>query len=204
MTQRTLLIAIAGRMGVGKSTLATGLIHDVVSWPDALGDTACYRLAFADALRREVGEKFLVPDELLGKFADKDTPVDNLFAQGRTVRQLLQQHGAARRAEDPDYWVKQTDRAYLKNLQSPHGGYPGLPRLYVIDDLRYPNERDWVRRNGGIVVWLGSQAKADVDAHESEQYVVPDPDMLFTYKQVRENYAREVLGKYVERHFYSD
>jgi hypothetical protein len=114
---------------------------------------------------------------------------------------LLQQHGADRRAEDPDYWVKRMDRDYQYEL---HRHDAKEPKLFIIDDLRYPNERDWVRANGGIVVWLGSQAQADVDAHESEQYVVPDPDMLFTYKQVRENYAREVLGKYVERYFTLD
>lgn len=57
----------------------------------------------------------------------------------REVREWLQRHGEAMRQRDPDHWVRKLDAAIA-----------GRHRV-VISDVRYPNEVEYVTRNGGRV-----------------------------------------------------
>lgn len=88
-------------------------------------DLVVRRVAFADGVREEARE-------LWGWNGVKD-------AAGRT---LLQEIGAHRRAEDPEYWIK---RAFSKiDL--------GFSRtIWMIPDVRYVNEANRVRELGGEV-----------------------------------------------------
>lgn len=62
------------------------------------------------------------------------------------MRALLQVYGQAKRAIDPDYWVKRAETAldYLN---------PG--NVFIFDDVRFENEVDWIQDQGGVVIRLG-------------------------------------------------
>ena len=133
------LIALCGAAGAGKDTVADML--------------PARKLAFADALDREVAEAWGVEPHVLRCRETKETPSpllriervreeDEGFLDFRAVsdqsewrspRQILQWWGAYRRDQDPDYFVKQT---------RPDGDT-------VITDVRFPNEAALVRQLGG-------------------------------------------------------
>lgn len=141
------LIALCGAAGSGKDTVADML--------------PARKLAFADALYREVAEAWGVEQHVLRCRDTKETPTgilalfrcadDSFVAEShladhwgvaRSPRQILQWWGDYRRAQDPDYFVQQTaaDVAFARN----EGCSP-----VVITDVRFPNEAALVRQLGG-------------------------------------------------------
>lgn len=61
--------------------------------------------------------------------------------------ELLQRIGVGRRQTDPDIWV----RAAAWLMQEWEDDFKGV-QMIVIPDLRFPNEADWIKRHGGIVL----------------------------------------------------
>lgn len=138
------LVALCGAAGAGKDTVADML--------------PARKLAFADALYREVAEAWGVEQHVLRCRETKETPtgilaiqsckafgfwpwaVENLTAPlyESSPRQILQWWGDYRRAKDPDYFVNATAQ-HIAN---------GLGPL-VITDVRFPNEAALVRQLGG-------------------------------------------------------
>ena len=117
-------IGLTGKMGAGKDFTFSTL-------KEMTDDVV--RVGFADALKAEV-TKFLQPADP-GFFWQK--PYSD------PVRRLLQWWGTDfRRTEDPDYWVNMTER-YARKQE---------PRIPVFTDVRFPNEADMIRRNGGFIV----------------------------------------------------
>jgi hypothetical protein len=151
------VIGLAGKMGVGKDTVAA-----------MLRMRGYKRLGFADCLRHEVAQAIkernppagLHPEFAAmirkGRFTERE-----VYAKptGDTMRTLLQYWGTEfRRANDPLYWIDKMAICAYDN--------------YVISDLRFANEADWVREQGGKV-WLitgrmEGWARSN-DPHESEQ-----------------------------------
>ena len=119
------LIGITGRAGAGKTYLANELV--------TLFDNGT-RISFAAQLRKEI-------EEVMGA----DCP--NLWRKPTSpeARWIMQQYGTEfRRKEDPNYWVnKGMQEAYVL-IKMGH--------TVVFDDIRFPNEGDAVRREGGILV----------------------------------------------------
>ena len=131
------LIALCGAAGAGKDTVADML--------------PARKLAFADALYREVAEAWGVEQHVLRCRETKELEAPNLSVahckdagfrtncwrdfhnRPRSPRQILQWWGDYRRAQDTDYFVKQT---------RPDGDT-------VITDVRFPNEAALVRQLGG-------------------------------------------------------
>ena len=131
------LIALCGAAGAGKDTVADML--------------PARKLAFADALYREVAEAWGVEQHVLRCRETKEIEATQLSVahcqelefrtncwrdfhnRPRSPRQILQWWGDYRRAQDPDYFVKQ---------MQPDGDT-------VITDVRFPNEAALVRQLGG-------------------------------------------------------
>ena len=131
------LIALCGAAGAGKDTVADML--------------PARKLAFADALYREVAEAWGVEQHVLRFRETKETMLDclatmrcadfgfidyiapNFWNRARSPRQILQWWGDYRRDQDPDYFVKQMRP----------------DRDTVITDVRFPNEAALVRQLGG-------------------------------------------------------
>lgn len=139
------LIALCGAAGAGKDTVADML--------------PARKLAFADALYREVCEAWGVEQHVLRCRETKETPTDDLWIAGcndrgfadlkiledwvapRSPRQILQWWGDYRRAQDPDYFVRKLyDDLRIEGYSSDK---------HVITDVRFPNEAALVRQLGG-------------------------------------------------------
>tara|TARA_B110000240_G_C13461025_1_gene436654 strand:+ start:886 stop:1515 length:630 start_codon:yes stop_codon:yes gene_type:complete len=133
------LVGITGRMRTGKTTLANALadIHNgkVVS--------------FATYVRREVAEGFF-PIRVSSAIDDEFNPAMKSWLELETankssIRPILQAWGHGKRTLiSTDYWVDAMDRD-LKNSDED---------IIFIDDVRYPNEIDYIVSNGGFIVRL--------------------------------------------------
>ena len=138
------LIALCGAAGAGKDTVADML--------------PARKLAFADALYREVAEAWGVEQHVLRCRETKEKPLEALAvdlcndatfredfakhwpAMPRSPRQILQWWGDYRRAQDRKYFVDATTLAIVDCLDD-----------VVITDVRFPNEAAMVRQLGGQI-----------------------------------------------------
>ncbi len=116
--------AFYGPPGSGKSTLA----HSMERY---YGGQV---ISFAEALREEVSQAYDI------------SPRDLIYVpQKYKHRKLLQEYGAEKRAQDPDYWVK----AWLDKYHQ-HLGFG--TRSFWVDDVRYDNEVDVLVDEGFVLV----------------------------------------------------
>lgn len=79
------------------------------------------------------------------------------------VRKLMQVYGQAQRYQDPDYWMRY-GMAYAMRLR----GLTNETVPVVFDDVRFVNEADAIRRQGGIIVRLENVSLAHTDDDVSE------------------------------------
>lgn len=119
-----------------------------------------HRLAFADPMKEFYHYIFNVPPE-------------------PKPRQGYQWFGQEMRKHDPDVWVRQLASRYL-HVKERYGGCP-----VVITDVRQPNEHQWCRENGFVIVRVfasdetrirrlkqrGDNFKPEDLNHETERYV---------------------------------
>lgn len=114
------------------------------------------RIAFADTLKEEVHQQ--LQDQFPPGF-DPEQEKDRAIFNGKTLRQHYIDHGAKRRAEDPDYWV--------------HAAFRGREKLLanadiVVTDWRFPNE-------GAVVERIASQHQVPVITIRLFRHEVPIP-----------------------------
>lgn len=169
---RNRLLAVSGKMGAGKDTLAPALARRL--WPD----TTNLRMSFATPLRKEIDmiiEATAFADDegdYLYKINHRlpNPPDDDVLRVARrlalkaimrenavtaadhtpSMRRLLQWWGTdVRRASDPDYWVVKAMSMVDDELDDGHAVY--------MTDARFVNELESVRNDGGILV------RVDVD-----------------------------------------
>ena len=140
------MIAISGKAGTGKTTLAAILVSKLgFPW---------IRASFADSLKKEAASLFdLAPASLYtekGKAAEFEVQpselehlgIHTVYPELLSVRRILQLRGQYCRSLDRDYWVK----AFAHDFFSTDN--------LIIDDLRYPNELDYCRDRSAYCVRL--------------------------------------------------
>lgn len=161
-----MIIGISGKMGTGKTTLADMLV-------DRLGGK---RESFASALRREVSELFGIPESLLGDREYKERGKVTVGNRIISPRQLMQWWGGIRRDGNLNYWVNQTVRKDVEPYM-------------VIDDVRYWNEAEVIKKRDGILIRLEPyddwQSGSGPD-HASETELDGYPATLTFYPQYGE------------------
>lgn len=134
------LIGLSGKKHSGKDT-----IFEILG-----GKIPVCRLAFADALKREVARAFGVG-------------VDEVEEYKELYRPILQAWGMLRRElKGPDYWINQISSA----LCAKYGETPDA--TFVITDVRLPNEFEYVRNLGGRMVRVVRPGHELDDSHISE------------------------------------
>jgi len=184
-----MLIGLSGPAGVGKDTIA-----------DYLVETHSFtKFSFSDALYREVSEAFGIPVEELQRRDAKEVPHWRLTAyhcrdtefEGLMLnaardagaepleawyykfspRWVLQRWGTDyRRAQDPDYWIKETAlwvQAWLDVTRDDGEYHGGL----VNTSVRFPNERVFIEKLGGLVWHV---RRRDTGATASQQDYVSE------------------------------
>lgn len=170
------IIGLSGSIGSGKTTMATRLVevHGFVrvGYADTLKDEVARTLrrplkAYLRAIRPDLRTR----DDLGGIEEDRwDQYIRSALWDHRDefTRALLQAWGTElRRTENPDYWIGQWEQRVIR-----------LPRV-VVDDCRFVNEVEAIRRLGGFLVRIrrpGYQA----GGHTSETALAEWQDFDFT------------------------
>lgn len=179
-----MIIGFAGKAASGKTTAARHL--------EKLLGAEVRILPMASLLRREV-EDFLrlsgaadrvallygdqqdklTRFEIDEKSAKQQCPAwDSFIAENRdiqqhpglttlNVRRILQWWGTEyRRAQDPDYWTKAWQDALTEAADNP-------PHI-LVDDVRFDNEVEVIRKNGGILIRVERPGFDGANDHSSE------------------------------------
>ena len=185
--RKPLIIALTGRPGAGKDSIA-----DVLAPQQGFA-----RIAFADALRREVCEAWRIDLRMLTDRPTKELELPALAAgmcsdpafmrwvadggdsltAPRSPRWTLQRWASFKRQFTPDYFASIVERWIRRQLGS------GWTRI-VVTDLRDPVEAAMLRRLGAKVVRVHrpelAAMPADTAMHVSEQHhrIKADADIL--------------------------
>lgn len=124
------LIGITGKLGSGKDYITHNVIIPII-------EKLKYRYlqcAFADQIKINVMTKYNI---------NYDEVYINKTAQSR---QLLQTEGTdVARSQDTNIWIK-----YMNNWIKVHE-MRGIS-VYIISDVRFKNEMNFIKENGGIVI----------------------------------------------------
>jgi hypothetical protein len=159
----SLLIGLIGKKRSGKDTFAR-----------ALSPLGIQRFAFADPLREALltlNPIIFGYDDFASPPMEGDTRLADLINeygwevakdQFSEVRYLMQNYGVGIRKIDPDFWLRATSQQVdAARFQQGHD--------CVITDVRFPNEAEWIKAAGGVLVRLYRPGLADDgDRHESE------------------------------------
>lgn len=171
------LIGVAGAAGSGKDTVAVHLSRFGYT-------TVSFALPLKRALSAMFGVDFVNMDR-----RDKERPMESL---GVTPRRLMQTLGTewGRELIDPDIWVKALD---LHIRQSDR-------EFFVVSDVRFPNEVQWVRSKEGLLIFLRRRSTVSVGSHASEIGVGPhDADVVLqndgTIAQLQQAVESALRGK---------
>lgn len=174
------LIGLSGKKQSGKDTFCKFLRDSVEHSHRPAFVEHSHRLAFADFLKMEVADACGVTMEFIE------------MNKGR-FRPMLQWWGTdfRRNTQGNDYWIQQLEHAfhYVRN-----------ETLVIITDVRFPNEYDFVKSNGGIMVRINKDVCNSYDSHPSEtsldnhkfDFVVDNNGTLQQLKQQADN----LINKY--------
>lgn len=155
-----MIIAFTGFKRSGKDTCAQFLV-------DRYHFT---RFGFADPIRNFVKETFLWDDNWIENHKEEIDP-----RWGISYRQIAQIVGTEWMQYDlcarfqpflnitgRNVWAKRFEELYSKNPSS----------NYVISDLRFPHEVDYVKKLGGKIVSISRKDIHATDTHESEKHIL--------------------------------
>ena len=156
-----IIIGFVGAMGAGKDT-AAGFMKELAEESQVKTEIQ----NFATALKTEVSEMI---SGLTGR--NNETVLKEMYDRKTKEkwRPLLQWYGTNfRRAEDPDYWVKQLKLAIRPDID-----------LLLIPDVRFDNEVGLVREFKGHIVRIVNNAERTsrhVSEDLSETFLPTDDD----------------------------
>lgn len=152
MTPSYHLIGLTGLAGSGKDT-----VRDMLQREHGFAG-----LAFAEPIRSMLRELFnstgISPDWMdLRELKEK--PISGL---GVSYRQMAQTLGTEwGRSLQPDFWLRIADE-FLASMAEQGETH------FVISDVRFQNEADWVHQRGGVIWRIERDGIAPVRAHASE------------------------------------
>ena len=147
-----LVIGVAGQAQMGKDTLADRLC-DRLNYKE--GWSRWKREAFAYGVKEVFSETFDVTRDFIEEWKVKDEVPPGF---DMTVRKGLQFIGDGFRQIQADVWV---NRPFKKKVPK------------VISDVRYPNEFQRIKQEGGFNILIGRPDKLSDDPNGSEALIKP-------------------------------
>lgn len=130
----------------------------------------CHRIGFADQLKR-------ICRSYLGWDGNKDDG----------GRKLLQHIGTSTREYSPSFWIEQTD-FMMRHIEL---GMEEQNIRWVIPDVRFRNEADWIKSKGGIIIRVVRNTGI-IDTHISETEMdAYQPDYTLQNNALPDNMFRE-------------
>lgn len=142
------------------------------------------RVAFADKLKTIAMDLFgLSYEQCYGPKEVKET-IDPRY--GLSPREIMQKVGEKMREIHPSIWVDTVFNSTIPKLQEQ--GY----ELFIISDVRYPNEGDGIHARGGIIarvdrkdsgtsVGSNHSSETSMDNYEEFDYIVDNNSTLEEY-----------------------
>lgn len=164
-----IILGIAGKKRVGKSTLTQGFINQY----EKMGLRA-KNYAFADELKKELDPLFLLN---AGVSAFTEDPVEK-----ELLRPSLIAYGTGYwRNKDPDHWIKKLAAQFKKD--------EGEVDVAIISDARFAsNEIPWIKSLGGKIIYLirtdddGNEfPPAGVDEEINDPLLRKEADFIFSW-----------------------
>lgn len=157
-----MIIAISGKKGAGKTTLAKNLCKKLSgNWEV---------LPLAHALKGLCGQ--VLDQHVLHDLTEEEKNKPTVL--GMTVRELCQKVGTALREVHPYFWI----RVWDTRSESLARMYPQQGLNFIVDDLRYMNEYDHFAMKGAVMVRLKRNVLPP-DDHPSETGLDDLPDSNF-------------------------
>lgn len=148
-----MIIGLTGRARSGKDT-AGAIISRLFGLPG---------LAFADPLKEAAIPMFgLTRDMVYGINYDREQIVQ---PWGMSVRDMLQRLGTecAREVFRQDFWMMRADITLATDPMYAEG--------FVMKDIRFDNEAEWILDKGGVVLMLHRSVGGIAEEHKSERGV---------------------------------
>lgn len=176
-----MIIGITGKAGCGKDTM----VEEYFKRPD---HPLAQRFAFADSVKHSCAAFFGEP---IGKFYENKEEISERW--GISYREMLQKLGTefARDLISKNFWVDMLN----EKIQ----GSPTSIKLAFITDVRFNNEANWIRSQGGAVIEClrseGGFLTESEEQHASEAGISPD---LIDY-QISNDDTVETLGWKLEK-----
>lgn len=155
MSRKEILIGLAGKARTGKDTSANYLNddHGLVS------------LSFAGPIKQAVQFMFHLSQSQIDG-AEKEAEIPDFGCSPRFLFQTLGTQWG-REIVHPDVWLIVAGRTmqWFKDEYKRTGAFW---RGTVFSDVRFDNEAEWIRQQGGVVIHIDRRQAPAVLAHESE------------------------------------
>ena len=157
LLSRSTLIGIGGRAGAGKDKVAQ-MITQMVGY--------CSIEPFAKPLKDAVASIFMLPPDACYDEKAKASLIPGFEDFGVTLRHAQQTIGTewGRHCINGDLWLR---IAQLKYASWVADFDQHEERFYIIPDVRFNNEAQWVRDNG-VLIYVNRPGEGIAGSHESE------------------------------------
>jgi hypothetical protein len=158
-----ILVGFTGRAGAGKTSICKMISHGARKSKKI----STKELAFATPLKKVVGKIFdWSPARIEHGKGEIDKKWSEIFKTEVTPRSMLQKIGMAFRTEvDPDFWVK-----LIQNEVAKISDKGSKDVVVLFSDVRFPNEVDFIKSQGGILVKVLRPGELIPADHPSEKY----------------------------------
>lgn len=173
------IIGISGFARCGKDT-AFEAIHSLCP------DSDINRLAFADALKEECKD-FLESNIGISPFTE-------ITSEKKIIRPFLVTYGThLRRKLDNKCWINKVDSKIQEN------------KRYIITDMRYLNEVEWVKSKGGKSIYIYRQgiSAANDEEEKNNSQLTKNADLIINIPTFKNNYkdkCKEIIKKELTKH----
>lgn len=167
-----MLIGISGKKRAGKDTFFRMMASRIKAKHPEI---EVVHLAFADKVKEFAATYFQQPTN----GGDKEASRFILQGIGEMIREEV----------DREFWINKVAALYRQHLLE-NGKHPWVA---AITDMRYGNEKEWVIRNGGILVRISKDSDV-ADAHHSETALSDeDFDTVIENNGTLEEFQRKVI-----------